>query len=382
VKGGFAVSTDGGRPPPEHFLTLIRQQQRGRLKVYLGFAAGVGKTYEMLQEAQRLKNQGVDVVIGVVETHGRAETAALMEGLEQVPRRRIEYRSVVLEEMDLDALLARRPTVALVDELAHTNAPGSRFAKRYQDIEELLRAGINVISTLNIQHLESLYDLIEKATGLKVKERVPDYVLGMADQLVNVDVSAEDLRERLAAGKVYPQERITTALENFFSPANLTRLRELALAEIAHLLDRRRRGQEGPDTTSGPDRIMVCLSSGSPNPEALLRKGARLADRLNAPWYAVYIQTPKEDLTTIDAAVQRRIANAQQLAHQLGGVPQTFKGDDVVDTIAAFVKEYGITHILMGRTLRPWYRLWFGQSILDRLLRTIPGADVTIVDTT
>src|SRR6478672_7943553 len=179
------------RPAPEKFLTLIRQQQRGRLKVYLGFAAGVGKTYEMLQEAQRLKRQGVDVVIGIVETHGRADTLGLVEGLEQVPRRQIEYRGVTLEEMDLDALLARRPNVALVDELAHTNAPGSRFAKRYQDVEELLRNGVNVISTLNIQHLESLYDMVERATGVKVKERVPDYVLGLADQFVNVDISAE-----------------------------------------------------------------------------------------------------------------------------------------------------------------------------------------------
>src|SRR5262249_15021616 len=169
-----------------HFLTLIRQQQRGRLKIYLGFAAGVGKTYEMLQEAHRLRRQGVDVVVGVVETHGRAETAALLDGLEQVPRRRIEYRGVTLSEMDVDAVLARRPNVALVDELAHTNAPGSRFAKRYQDVEEMLRHGVNVISTLNIQHLESLYDMVEKATGVKVKERVPDYVVGLADQLVNV----------------------------------------------------------------------------------------------------------------------------------------------------------------------------------------------------
>src|SRR5207302_303800 len=203
------------------------QQHRGRLKLYLGFAAGVGKTYEMLQEAHRLRRQGVDVVVGIVETHGRAETAALVAGLEQVPRRRIEYRGVVLEEMDLDALLARAPTVALVDELAHTNGPGSRNAKRYQDVEELLRAGINVISTLNIQHLESLYDMVERTTGVKVKERVPDYVLGLADQLVNVDLSAEDLRERLKSGKVYSQDRVERALVNFFTEENLSRLREM-----------------------------------------------------------------------------------------------------------------------------------------------------------
>jgi two-component system sensor histidine kinase KdpD len=373
------MSTDAARPAPEHFLTLIRQQQRGRLKVYLGFAAGVGKTYEMLQEAHRLKRQGVDVVIGVVETHGRAETAALLEGLEQVPRRKIEYRGVVLEEMDLDAVRTRHPTVALVDELAHTNAPGSRFDKRYQDVEELLRAGINVISTLNVQHLESLYDLVEQATGVKVKERVPDYVLGMADQIINVDLSAEDLRERLSAGKIYPQERIEQALEQFFTPENLTRLRELTLGEIAHRLDRRRQEKRTGDSRGGPERLMVCLSSRSPNSAALLRKTARLADRLGASWYAVYIQTPQEDLHNVDAATQRQIGNTLELAQKLDGVPMAFKGTDVVSTIAAFVKEYGITRIIMGRTQRPWYQRWFGQSVLDRLLREVPDVDVMVV---
>src|SRR5437868_5008700 len=223
------MSTASERPSPEYFLSLIREQQRGRLKVYLGFAAGVGKTYEMLQEGNRLRRQGVDVVVGLVETHGRAETAAQVGELEQVPRRRVEYRGVVLEEMDVDAALARRPTVCLVDELAHTNAPGSRNAKRYQDVEELLRAGVHVVTTLNVQHLESLYDVIEQFTGVKVKERVPDYVLGLADQIVNVDLSAEDLQERLRAGKVYPAERVEAALANFFTGPNLSRLRELAL---------------------------------------------------------------------------------------------------------------------------------------------------------
>jgi two-component system sensor histidine kinase KdpD len=366
------------RPNPEQFLTMIRRQQRGRLKVYLGFAAGVGKTYDMLLEGRRLKHLGVDVVIGIVETHGRAETAAQIGDLEQVPRRRIEYHGVVLEEMDLDALLARRPTIALVDELAHTNAPGSRNAKRYQDVEELLRAGINIISTLNIQHLESLYDLVEKATGVKVKERIPDYVLGMADQLVNVDLSAEDLRERLQAGKIYPSERIDTALENFFTPANLTRLRELALEEMAHLLGRRElaSGQERNDS----ERVMVCLSSRSPKPEALLRKSARLADRLNAPWYALHIQTPSESPERIEAATQRQLSNTITLATQLGAVILSLKGSDVVSAIATAVKEYGITHIVMGRTQQPWYRRWFRKSVLERLLHTIPAVDVLIVD--
>lgn len=372
------MSTDDARPAPEHFLSLIRQQSRGRLKIYLGFAAGVGKTYEMLLEGNRLKRRGVDVVIGVVETHGRAETVAQIGELEVFPRRQIEFHGVTIEEMDLDGLIARRPGVVLVDELAHTNAPGSRNAKRYQDIDDLLRAGINVISTLNIQHLESLYDLVEKSIGVKVKERVPDYVLGMADQLVNVDVSAEDLRERLQAGKVYPKERIDTALDNFFTQVNLTRLRELALEEVAHRLDRRRTTQETGESQGASERVMVCLSSGSPSAEQLLRKGGRLADRLGAPWYAVYIQTPSEEMHRIDAATQRRINNTLTLTQQMGGTPMTFKGADVVSTIAAFAAEYGITHIVIGRTQRPRYRRWFGQPILEGLLRAVPGVDVLV----
>lgn len=372
------VSNEATNPTPEHFLTLIRQQQRGRLKIYLGFAAGVGKTYEMLQEGHRLKRRGVDIVIGIVETHGRAETAAQVGDLEQVPRRKIEYRGVVLEEMDVDALLQRHPAVALVDELAHTNAPGSRNSKRYQDVDELVRAGINVISTLNIQHLESLYDLVEKATGVKVKERVPDYVVGMADQLINVDLSAEDLRERLSAGKVYPTERIDRALESFFTQTNLTRLREFALEEIAHLLDRRRNILDEAAAQGNSARVMICLSSRGPNVEQLLRKGARMADRLNAPWYAVYIQTPQEDLTRIKAAVQRQISNTLVLVQQLGGTPMTFKGSSVAATIVAFAREYGITHVVLGRTRQRWYRRLLERTVLDQVLHELPNVDVLV----
>jgi two-component system, OmpR family, sensor histidine kinase KdpD len=373
------VPLDQTQPAPERFLTMIRQQQRGRLKIYLGFAAGVGKTYKMLQEAHRLKRQGVDVAIGIVETHGRAETDEQVGDLERLPLRKIEYRSVILEEMDLDALLARRPSVALVDELAHTNAPGSRNAKRYQDVEELLRDGINVISTLNIQHLESLYDAVERATGVKVKERLPDYVLGIADQLVNVDVSAEDLRERLEAGKIYPNERINAALASFFTQVNLTRLRELAFEEIAYRLDRRQVGQETGDTQGSSERVMVCLSSRSPNAERLLRRGARLADRLNAPWYVVYVKTPTEESHLIDAASQRQLTNMLTLTQQMGGTPLASQGSDIVEAISTFAREYGITHLVLGRTQRPWYRRWLGPSILERLLQAIPDVDVIVV---
>jgi two-component system sensor histidine kinase KdpD len=368
------------RRSPEEFLALIRAQQRGRLKIYLGFAAGVGKTYEMLQEGQRLKRQGVDVVIGFVETHSRAETAAQIGDLEQIPRRRIEYRGVVLEEMDLDAILKRKPQVVLADELAHTNAPGSTNAKRYQDVEELLRQGIHVITTMNVQHIESLYDLVERFSAVKVKERVPDYVLGLADQVVNVDLSAEDLQERLRGGKVYPLERVPDALAHFFTGENLTRLRELAMEEIRYLLDRRRSPEGATDGPPGAERVMVCLSSRSPRPHVLLRKGARIADRLHAPWYAVNIRTHRETLTRIDAATQRQLADAQALALQLGGVPQTWTGSDFSQAVAEFVREYHITHIVLGRSNRPWYLRWFGQSPLDRLLRAVREVDVIIVD--
>ncbi len=277
--------------------------------------------------------------------------------------------------------MARRPTVCLVDELAHTNAPGSRHGKRYQDVEDLLRAGIHVITTVNVQHLESLYDEVERITGVKVKERLPDSVLGEADQIVNVDVSAEDLLERMKAGKVYPPDRAERALENFFTPGNLTRLRELTLTEMAHLIDRRnRRAQADRAPASATERVMVGLSSRAPNAPALLRKAARLADRLNAPWYAVYIQTPAEDLTRTDAATQRILGKNLELAQQLGGVPMTFRGKDVVSTITAFAREYDIKVVVMGKSHRPWYARVLGGSILDRLLRESDGLDVVIVN--
>jgi two-component system sensor histidine kinase KdpD len=341
----------------------------------------VGKTYAMLLEGHRLKRQGVDVAVGLVETHGRADTAAQVGDLEIIPPRQIEYRGVTLQEMDVDAILARHPTVCLVDELAHTNAPGSRHPKRYQDVEDLLRAGIHVITTVNVQHLESLYDEVERATGVKVKERLPDSVLAEADQIVNVDVSTEDLLERMKNGKVYPPDRAERALENFFTTANLTRLREITLTEIAHLIDRRtRRAEADRAPLAATERVMVGLSSRSPNAPALLRKTARLADRLNAPWYAVYIQTPAEDLSRTDAATQRILAKNLELAQQLGGIPMTFRGKDVVSTIRAFAREYGIKVIVMGKSHRPWHRRLIGDSILERLLRESEGTDVMVVD--
>jgi len=369
------------RPTPEQFLNLIRRQERGRLKVYLGSAAGVGKTFAMLREGHRLKDQGVDAAIGVVETHGRSETADQVGGLEVIPPRLVEYRGVTLREMDVDAILARHPSVCLVDELAHTNAPGSRNPKRYHDVADLIRAGIHVITTMNVQHLESLYDRVEQMTGVKVKERVPDSVIADADQIVNVDISAEDLRERLTSGKVYPPDRVGRAMEHFFTINNLTRLREMTLTEVAHLIDRKNRRAEADQApTSATERVMVGLSSRSPNAPALLRKAARLADRLNAPWYAVYIQTPAEDLARVDAATQRILGKNMELAHKLGGIPMTFRGRDVASTIAAFAREYEIKIAVVGKTRQPWYRRLWGPSLLDRLLALSENVDVMVVE--
>ena len=365
------------------FLRLIRRAGRGRLKIYLGYGAGVGKTYQMLLEGHRLKDEGIDVVVGLVETHGRAETAMLIEGLEVVPRRRQEYRGVVLEEMDLDAVLARKPQVALIDELAHTDVPGSRNPKRYQDVQDILAEGIHVITTLNIQHLESLYDIVEKATHVRIRERIPDTVLTEADQLVNVDLTTEDLRKRLLEGKVYPPERIQTALENFFKAANLEKLRELTLRELASQIDRRRRETPGEEAIAAPDQIMVCLSSGGPNSEMALRYASRLAGKLNRNWYAVYVQTPSEEPTVIDAHTQRILSGTLTLAKQLGAMVFTYKGEDIADTILRFAREYRVGTIVVGSpsSLPAWKR-WMGErSTVDLLIHGARGMTVVVLDT-
>jgi two-component system sensor histidine kinase KdpD len=246
-------------------------------------------------------------------------------------------------------------------------------------VEELLREGINVLSTLNVQHLESLYDAVERFTGTRQKERVPDAVLQQADQVVNVDLPAEDLQERLRAGKVYPPERAARALEGYFTNANLEQLRELALEHLAHLLDRRRRERQTGGEPGGSERVMVCVSSRSPNASRLLRAGARLADRLGAPWYAVYIQTPGESAEQIDATTQRRVADTLEQARLANGVPMQFRGADVAAAVAGFAREYGITHVVIGRSHRAGLRAWFGPSILDRIVRAVPAATVVVV---
>jgi two-component system sensor histidine kinase KdpD len=367
------------KPSPDDFLTIIRRQQLGKLKIYLGPCPGVGKTYQMLVEGNRLRRQGVDVVIGYVEPHNRPETTAQIGELEIVPPLVAKYHGMTLKEMDLDGVLARKPTIALVDELAHTNTPQSRNRKRYEDVQDLLRAGINVIATVNIQHFESLYNIVEDVTGVKVKERVPDEIITQADQVVNIDLPAEDLLERLQAGKIYPKERIEAALANFFTSKNLTRLREMTLSETANILDRRNReGAEQESNAGGLGQVMVAISSRGPDPGRLLRKTARLAAQLNAQWYAVYVRTPSESALKIDATVQRQVADTLEAAQKMGGLVISLKHENVAQALISFAKEYGITHVVIWRPGKKSIRL-FSRALHDELIQELPGTDLVII---
>ena len=363
---------------PEDFLELVERARRGRLKLYVGFAAGVGKTYRMLEEAHDLRRRGVDVVVAFVEPHARAETEVLIDGLEVVPRLRIEYRGVAVEEMDLDAVLRRKPQVALVDEIPHTNAPGSRNRKRYQDVLALLDAGINVIGALNVQHLESLNDLIERATSVAVRETVPDSFLKQADQVVNLDLAVEDLQERLRSGKIYATEKIPWALENFFKDHNLATLRELALREVAESLDRAGAARRDPELKAA-GRVMVCLASNPPRAKTLLARGSRMAGRLNTDWYVVYVETPEEAPHLIDAEAQRHLLANIDKAKELGAEVVRLKAADPAQALLDFARTHGVAHIVVGRSLQPWWKQLLFGSVLVTLLREATDADLHVV---
>ncbi len=369
----------GKRPSADDFLQIIRKQQLGKLKIYLGACAGVGKTYQMLVEGNRLKSRGIDVVIGYVEPHERPETTAQIRELEIVPPRMIQYHGITLKEMDIQAVLERKPTVALVDELAHTNSPGSRNSKRYEDVDDLLRAGINVISTVNIQHIESLYNIVEESTSVRVKERIPDEVIAKADHVVNVDLPAEDLLERLEGGKIYPKDRVQQALGNFFTEKNLTRLREMALSETANFLDRQQRHNAPNEANpAGMGQVMVAISSRGPDPGALLRKTARLATQLNAQWYAVYVRTPSESAIKIAAAAQRHVAETLETAQKMGGLVIVLKNEDVSGALISFAREYGITHLVLGRPGPRTLPNIFRRHLHDTLIEKLGDVDIVV----
>lgn len=333
----------------QHFLDLIKQSRRGKFKIYIGMIAGVGKSYRMLQEAHSLLENGMNVKIGYIETHGRTETDAMAEGLPAIPRRKIFYKGKELEEMDTDAIIQQHPEVVIVDELAHTNVEGSKNKKRWQDVLEILDAGISVISAINIQHIESLNEEVEKISGIEVKERVPDSILEEADEVVNIDLTAEDLLDRLKAGKIYRPEKIQTALDNFFRTENILQLRELALKEVAFRVEKKVENEVVIDTSHiRHEKFLACISSNEATPRRIIRKTARLATRFNAKFFTLYVQTPKESPNRIPLADQRHLLNNFQLSTELGGEVIQEHSPYILDAILKVCKERQVTTVCIG----------------------------------
>ena len=380
------MSDEQHRPNPDALLARIRAQEhlpyhangRGDLRLYLGAAPGVGKTYAMLEEAHRLSEQGVDVVVGFVETHGRAATAALVAGLEVIPRQQITYKGVTVEEMDTAAILARRPRVALVDELAHTNAPGSPHAKRYEDVQALLAAGINVISTMNIQHLESLRDVVAGITGVRQRETIPDSVLDAASEVQLVDVPPDLLQERLRRGEIYPVERAQQALENFFRTGNLTALRELALRRVAAGVDAQLETYMEDHAITEPwratERVMVCVDH-RPVGETLIRHAWRLVRGLKAEFLVVTVQTPDAQTVERQAAVQKALV----LAEDLGATVITLEGRDIAETLATYASEQHVTQMVIGHPQKNRWEEMTRGSTVNRILRLCRTVDILVI---
>jgi two-component system sensor histidine kinase KdpD len=378
------MANDYERPDPNRLLAKIQaagqSQPRGRLKIFLGYVAGVGKTYAMLEAARQRRSEGVDVVVGYIETHGRKETEALVQDLEVIPRRQVDYRGVVLTEMDLDAILSRRPQLVLVDELAHTNAPALRHPKRYQDVEEILGAGIDVYTTVNIQHLESLKDVIQQITGVVVRESVPDRVVDEAYEIELVDLPTDELLQRLREGKVYVPNQAARALEQFFRRGNLTALRELSMRRAAERVDSQMVSYMRTKLIPGPwpagDRILVCLSS-HPLGERLVRSGRRLADDLNAEWYVVFVETPHHLHMPVENRL--RIQQNLHLAEELGAKVITITHTSVAEAVMNFAHEHNITKIVAGKPLRPrWFELVRG-TVIDQIMRSSGKIDVYVI---
>jgi len=362
-------------------LARVRSVERPRLRIYIGAAPGVGKTYSMLEDAHAFRRDGVDVVVGLVETYGRADTEAQVGDLEVVAHRKIDYRGVVIDEMDLDAILAREPELCVVDELAHTNPPGSRHEKRYQDVQELLDAGIGVLTAVNIQHLETLNDAVSRVTGVRVRETVPDTFFDRADEVVNVDVTVQELQSRLRQGKVYKPEKVEQALTNFFRETNLSTLRELALRAVADEVGEKaasHRQREGLEPAMIPERVMVCMSS-NPDATRVIRTGARIAGRLGARWYAVYVETPREMPGRIRPEDRDALQCNISLAEALGATLVRVKADRPADGLIAFAKREGITHVIFGQSARHRLEILMKGSTLNRFLQEVRDAAVQVV---
>lgn len=369
------------RPTADALLARINEQDRARLRIYIGAAPGVGKTYEMLREAHALRSRGLDAVVGYIETYGRLDTEAQLKDIEIIPRRKIEYRGVTMEEMDVDAIIRRKPQVCVVDELAHTNVPGSRHAKRYEDVLEILDAGIHVMTAVNIQHLETLNDAVARATGVRVRETVPDTFLDRADEVINVDVTVEELRSRLREGKIYHPEKVEQALSNFFRKGNLSTLRELALRAVADEVGEKAasyRAREGLEPALIPERVMVCMSSNTLAPR-VIRTGARIAGRLGSKWYAVYVETPREKPGRIRAREAEALQQNIKLAESLGATVVRVKAERPSDGLVAFAQREGVTHVIFGQSARSRWEIVLRGSTLNRFLGAVPDAAVQVV---
>ncbi len=377
-----APNVNGTRPSPESLLSMLQETERAKLRVYIGAAAGVGKSYQMLKDAHLLKEQGIDVVLGLIETHGRADTAELVGDLEIVPPRVVSYRGKTFAEMDLDAIIERNPAAVIVDELAHTNIEGSKNQKRYEDVLELLDAGISVITAVNIQHIESLNDVIERTTSVKVRETVPDRFFKRADEVIDVDVSIDTLRTRLRQGKIYSVEKIEQALTNFFRKGNLAALRELALRQVAlhqSVQDHEYREREGLEQAVVPEKVMVCMASRG-SAAKLLRTGARIVGRhAYKDWFAVYVETPKEEPGRIDPMTHATLLENIRLAESLGAEVIKLKGSDVADELLKFANENEITHVIFGQSARSRWEIIFKGSIINRFLREVQDASVHVI---
>lgn len=358
-----------------------RQATPAKLRVYIGAAAGVGKTYRMLEDAHMLRRQGEDVVLGLIETHGRAETAARVGDLEIIALKEIPYRTVKLHEMDLDAILERKPGTCVVDELAHTNVPGSRNRKRYEDVLELLDAGISVMTAVNIQHLETLNDAVARSASTAIRETVPDSFLKRADEVLNVDIPIDELRTRLRAGKIYPPEKIEQALANFFRKGNLTMLRELALrttAEQVGAAASQYRISQGLEQAPLPEKVMVALSS-RPGTVRLLRTGARIAGRLATNWYAVHAETPQEERRHGDEESKARVEEYKRMARELGAHVVTLQGKHTADALIEFAKKENISHVVFGQSARTRFDILLHGSIINRFLSEMRDTTVQVV---
>jgi two-component system, OmpR family, sensor histidine kinase KdpD len=363
-------------------IVLDKQPDPAKLRIYLGAAPGVGKTYDMLNDAHRMKHQlGVDVVIGLVESHGRAETEARIRDLEIIPQRVIPYRGVNLKEMDVDAIIARRPNFVVVDELAHTNVPGSKNRKRYEDVLELLEAGINVMAAVNIQHLETLNDAVNRSANTVIRETVPDNFFKRADEVVNVDVTVDELRSRLRQGKIYAAEKVEQSLANFFRKGNLNMLRELALRTTAEQVSNRAseyRRTQGLEQAPIPEKVMVCLST-RPGTERLLRVGARVAGRLASNWYAVYVTRPDDDKGHGNPEAFHRLEEFERMARDLGAQVVSLTERNVSDALIRFAQQESISHVVFGQSARSrWDILWHG-SVLNRFLNEVRDVTVQVV---